>query len=241
MSTENGDGARRLAIKAAALAPDSAEAYRTLAQAHRLNFDLESSAEAYAKAVELDPASDDARRGLADMTRALGKFDEAAALYREMLGQNAENVPARTGLVLSLFDSGKQADAEAEMAKAAGNDAFEHYPDGRCGVLVRGQRASGQGGRAGVKSRRYRSAIYLDAPRPRTRPDGKGAACGSRRSSLRARQYGRFPTLDYEIASRGCEPDFIAKPSRNCGTISLWKTVWCGHGSADRSTKRCEH
>jgi Tfp pilus assembly protein PilF len=201
LSTENGDGARRLAIKAAALAPDSAQAFRTLAQAHRLNFDLEESAAAYARAVELDPTSDEARRGSADMMRALGKFDEAAAIYREMLAQNAENVPARTGLVLTLFDSGKQADAEAEMAKA-----LETTPSNI--ILMAGAAywyaAHGQADKA-VETAQKAIAVdprYIWSHIALARGlMAKGQPVEAEEALLRAREYGRFPTLDYEIAS----------------------------------------
>src|SRR4029079_451484 len=84
----------------------------------RVNFDLEESGKAFAKALELDPNSLAAKRGLAETKRALGRSDEALALYRELLEKNDGDLPARTGMILSLFDAGKRADAEAELSKS---------------------------------------------------------------------------------------------------------------------------
>ena len=85
MSIENGADTKRLAQQAIALEPTSAAAYEVLGLAHRMEFDLEGSAAAYAKLLEIDPGSLQGRRGLAEMKRSLGKADEAVALYREIL------------------------------------------------------------------------------------------------------------------------------------------------------------
>ncbi|MEP6704865.1 MAG: hypothetical protein ABJB34_08675, partial [Acidobacteriota bacterium] len=71
LSTENGSEAMRVAAKAAAIDPSSAAARRTIALAHRINFDLELSADSYAKSLELEPDSIASKRGLAEMRRAL--------------------------------------------------------------------------------------------------------------------------------------------------------------------------
>ncbi len=103
MSVENGSEARRVADLALKLDPASAAAYQTLGLASRMDFLLEDSAIAYAKALELEPESSTARRGLAEMKRAFGKSDEAVELYRQILAKDEADLPARTGLVLALF------------------------------------------------------------------------------------------------------------------------------------------
>lgn len=116
-SIENAAEAIRVAEAALKVDPNSSPAYQTIGLAHRLNFDLEASATAYRKALELDPQSLNSMQSLAEMSRALGKPEEAEKLYREMLTVAEGDVPAQTGLVLSLFDAGRRAEAETEMAK----------------------------------------------------------------------------------------------------------------------------
>jgi tetratricopeptide (TPR) repeat protein len=89
-----------------------------LGLANRVDFQLEESAAAYAKAVELDPETLQARQGLAEMDRSLGKSKDAIALYREILAKDATNLPAKTGLILAMFEAGQRADAETELAKS---------------------------------------------------------------------------------------------------------------------------
>ena len=112
LTIEDGAGAVRLANAVIASEPSSAAAYRTLGLADRMQFDLDGSAAAYAKASELDPESVDAKQGLAEMKRALGKPDEAITLYETVLAKDPDNVQARTGHVLALFDADRVSDAE---------------------------------------------------------------------------------------------------------------------------------
>jgi len=201
LGIESGADAQGLAEKAVALDPNSTKAYSTLAAADRLDFRIEDSATAYAKALELDPTSDTTRRSLADMKRALGKPDEAETLYREILAKDAANIPAQTGLVLSLFDEGKSTDAESEMAKS-----LEQNPNNM--ILLAGAAywyaAHGNGDKA----------VELAAKAVETEPRyiwshialargymAKKQPAEAERVLIKARQYGRFPTLEYELAS----------------------------------------
>lgn len=201
LGIESGADARALAEKAVGLDPTSSKAYLTLGTADRLDFRIEDSAASYAKALELDAASDTARRGLADMKRALGKPDEAAALYRDILTKDAANIPAQTGLVLSLFDDGKTADAEGEMAKS-----LEQNPNNM--ILLAGAAywyaAHGNGDKA----------VELAGKAVETEPRyiwshialargylAKKQPAEAERVLVKARQYGNFPTLEYELAS----------------------------------------
>ena len=208
ISIENGAEALRVAQAAAAADPSSEPAYRTLGIAERVNFELEESGQAFAKALELDPTSLAAKRGLAETKRALGKSDEALGLYRELLEKNDGDLPARTGMILSLFDAGKRADAETELSKS-----IEQNPSNI--ILLAGAAywyaAHGDGARAVElaqkaidKEPRYIwSHIAL----------GRGLMAQKKpveaeQALIKARQYGNFPTLEYEIASARTQAGF---------------------------------
>lgn len=201
LSVENGSEARRVAENVIKLDPNSSAAYQTLGLANRVDFKLDESAAAYAKALELEPESMTARRGLAEMKRSLGKSDEAVALYREILANDDANVPARTGLILALFDADKRADAEAEMAKSLeanpGNIMllagaaywYAAHNDGALAVTF-AQKAIDADPRF-IWSHIALARGLLSQNKP----------ADAERELLAARQYGNFPTLEYEIAS----------------------------------------
>ncbi|MGB7207225.1 MAG: tetratricopeptide repeat protein [Pyrinomonadaceae bacterium] len=201
LGIERGSDARRLAEKAIGVDPNSVIAYQTLGLAHRLNFDLEESAAAYSKALELDVSSAASKRSLAEMKRALGKPDEAAALYREIVAANYNDSAAATGLILSLFGSGKKAEAETEMARS-----LERNPQNL--NLLAGAAywyAANDSGDKAVEL--ARKAVEME---PRYIWGHIALARGlmgqrrpveAERVLVMARQYGNFPTLEYEIAS----------------------------------------
>ena len=201
LGIERGADARRLAEKAIGVDPNSVVAHQTLGLAHRLNFDLEESAAAYSKALELDVSSAASKRSLAEMKRALGKPDEAAALYREIVAANDNDSAAATGLILSLFGSGKKAEAEAEMARS-----LERNPQNL--NLLAGAAywyAANDSGEKAVEL--ARKAVEME---PRYIWGHIALARGlmsqrrpveAERVLVMARQYGNFPTLEYEIAS----------------------------------------
>lgn len=201
MSVENGAEARRVAEHAIKTAPASSPAYQTLGLASRIDFRLDESAAAYAKALELDPESLSARRGLAEMKRAVGKADEAAALYREILAKDGENVPAQTGLVLALLDGGKQSDAEAEMAKLLeanpGNVILLASAAYWYAVNKNGDKAIALAQQAITSDPRF---IWSHIALARGYLNQNKAAAAEK-TLLAARRYGNFPTLEYEIAS----------------------------------------
>jgi len=201
LATENGSEAMRVAAKAAATDPNSAAVHRTLALAHRINFDIDLSADEYAKSLELDTASIASKRGLAEMKRALGKSDEAVALYRELLEKSENDLPSRTGLILALFEAGKRTEAESELSRS-----LEKNPGNM--ILLAGAAywyaAKGFGDKAVelaekavAKEPRYvwsHIALgrgYLTQGKP----------VEAEQALIKARAYGNFPTLEYEIAS----------------------------------------
>jgi len=214
LSIEDGDQAERLARKAVALDPTLPAAFQTLGIANRLNFDLEESANAYSKALELDAASIVSRRSLAEMQRAIGKSGEAMALYREILEKNPEDNAAQTGLILALFDAEKKSEAETEMMKALARN-----PNNL--ILLTGASywyaAHNNGAKAvelaqkaiAVEPRYVWSYIALS----------RGFLQNSRftdaeRALLAARIYGRFPTLDYELATVRAAAGFYQEAAR---------------------------
>ncbi len=201
LSVEMGADARRVAENAIKLTPDSSAAFQTLGLANRIDFELEQSAVAYAKALELDPESLTARRGLAEMYRALGRSEEAAELYRQMIAKDAANLPAQTGLILALFDAEKRVEAEAAM-----NASLTSNPGNV--ILLAGAAYWYAAHREGEKAVEFGQKAI--AAEPRFIWSHLATARGqmllkkpleAERTLLKARQYGNFPTLEYEIAS----------------------------------------
>ncbi len=201
LTIENGADAKRVAQKAIALKPNSSVAYQTLGLANRIDFELEDSATAYAKALEIEPTSAEAKRGLAEMKRALGKADEAVTLYREVLASNATDIPSETGLILALFESGKRTEAEGELAKS-----LETNPGNV--MLLAGAAywyaAIGDGAKAvelaqkAIESNPRFIWSHIALARALLLQD---KAADAEKTLLAARQYGNFPTLEYELAS----------------------------------------
>jgi len=217
LSTENGAEAMRVGAKATAKDPTSAAVHRTLALAHRINFDLELSADSYAKALELEPDSSISKRGLAEMKRALGRSEEAIALYRELLTKNESDVPSRTGLVLALFDAGKQTEAEAELAKA-----LEQTP----GNLTLQAGAAYWYASKGLGDKAVELAQKAIAREPRYVWSHIALARGlisqnkpvdAEQALIKARTYGNFPTLEYELASARIAAGFFREAVEDLG------------------------
>ena len=201
LATENGGEAMRVAARAAAKDPKSAAVHRTIALAHRINFDLELAADSYAKSLELEPESVASKRGLAEMKRALGRSDEAVTLYRDLLVKNDNDLSSRTGLVLALFDAGKRTDAEAELAKS-----LERTPGNV--ILLAG--AAYWYASKGLGDKAVELAEKAIAREPRYIWSHIALARGlmsqkkpveAEQALVKARAYGNFPTLEYEIAS----------------------------------------
>lgn len=208
---ENASDAIRISQKVVAANPDTRLAYQTLGLAYRLNFDLENSSKAYATALELEPQSVTAIRNLAEMKRATGDVSGAIKLYEEILNkdvssyQNADekslsDLNARTGLILSLFDAGKVVEAELQM-----NQFLKANPNNMTllGGAAYWYAAKNDGDKA-IELAQKALAIeprytwgYIALARGLMK---KGDPLAAERTLLAARQYGNFPTLQYEIA-----------------------------------------
>ena len=201
LATENADEAKRLAARAAEIAPDSVEAQMSLGMAQRIAFHLEAAAQAYSRALELDSTSVAAKRSLADAWRGLGQTEDALKLYRELLQTNAADEAARNGLVLALFSLDNKDEAEKELATA-----LEQNPKNL--ILQIGAAywyaANGSGEKA------VELASQAVAVEPRYVWGQIALARGlilekrpleAEHALITARQYGKFPTLDYELAN----------------------------------------
>ncbi len=201
LGTESASDAKRLAERIIEIEPNSAAAYQTLGLANRINFDLEASAVAYTKALELNPGSLVSKRSLAEMKRATAKPDEAIVLYREILEKDPTDTAAQTGLVMSLFNADKKTEAESEMAKA-----FESNPNNL--FLLVGAAYWYAAHNQGAKAVELAEKAVAFEPRytwahialargliQQNRP------LEAEKTLLMARQYGNFPTLNYEIAA----------------------------------------
>lgn len=201
LNIEEAAEATRLSERAIKLAPDMASAHQALGAAHHIALRLDDAANEYARALELDPAQATARRSLADLRRASGKAEEALALYRDQLKADPADKAARAGVALALFEMGNRAEAERELEAALKDDP-------RNLLLLAGAAywyaAHTEGARALELAER---AVAIE-PRYTWAQIALGRALMAQKRPLDAervlrfaRQYGRFPTLDYELAS----------------------------------------
>jgi tetratricopeptide (TPR) repeat protein len=199
--TEQGAEATRLATQAVQLAPDLAEAHYGLGRALHISLRLDEAAAEYKRAFELDPNSKAARRSLADLNRAFGKDEEALALYRQQLDAEPADKAARTGLILSLLDLGRTDEARGELEKALQTDPRNLNLLAGAAYWFAAHNESDLALTLGYK------AVQIE-PRYTWSQVALARALVAQKKPLEAeralrfaRQYGKFPTLDYELAS----------------------------------------
>lgn len=199
LATEDSANALRLTEAAVKLDDTSAKSFETLATAQRIAFRLKDAEASMTRALQIAPDSVAAKRGLADIKRALGKYDESLALYRSVPEAEA-NTATRTGIVLSLYGAEKYSEAEAELNKLfAGNTPSVNVLTGAALFLA-------QSGNANKSLELADRAVSLE-PRfvwahiARARAlSALGRWFEAEKTLLGARQFGNFPTLDYELA-----------------------------------------
>lgn len=201
VTTEQGSEAIRLATQAVQLAPDLSEAHQGLGRALHISLRLDEAAGEYKRALELDPTSKSARRSFADLDRALGKTEEALALYRQQLEAEPNDKAARAGLIFSLLDLGRKDEARPELDKALGADPrnltllagaaywFAAHNDSEAALSFALRAVE-------IEPRYTWSQIALARALV-----GRRKPLDAERALRFARQYGKFPTLDYELAS----------------------------------------
>jgi len=198
---ENGDEVARLGEQAIKIAPDSAEAHRTLALGLHISLHIDEAAAEYKRAFDLDPNAKGARISLADLYRASGKHEEALALYKAQLTADATDKAARTGLVISLFELGRKEEANTALEEALTAEP-RNLPllTGAAYWFVAHEdldKALTYAQKAVAIEPRYtwaqialaRTLIAMKRP------------VDAERSIRFARQHGKFPTLNYELAN----------------------------------------
>ena len=201
LATEQGSEAARIAEQVIKIAPNMAGAYQALGLGLQMSLRLDEALAAYKRALELDANSTGARRSLADLNRALGKSQEALELYQQQLATEPGDKAARAGLVISLFDLGRKDEAKVELDKALAADP-------RNLALLAGvaywyaahnemSSALTFGSKAIEIEPRYVWA-YVAVARALA---AQQRPLEAERALRFAQNYGRFPTLDYELAS----------------------------------------
>jgi tetratricopeptide (TPR) repeat protein len=203
LAIEDAGEANRIAESATRLSPDSAAAHQALGAARHIALRLDEAESEYARALALDPKSAAARVALADLKRANGKTQDALTLYREQVQADPKHNSARAGLVLSLLELGSKDEAEKEL-----NSALQDKEQARNLPLLVGAaywfsahndaaRGLDLAQRAVALEPRYSWAQIALARGLVANKNPLEAERGLRF----ARQFGRFPTLDYELAS----------------------------------------
>ena len=201
MGVERGADTVRLAENAVKLAPDLAEAHRMLAVGLHISLRLDEAAAEYKKTLELDPNSKVSRGSLADLYRAAGKNEEALALYNEQLAADPKDKAARAGKVIALFELNRADEANSALQSALADEP-RNLPllSGAAYWLAahdHNEKALELALKATALEPRYTWAqialahALLGVKRP----------LDAERSLRYARQYGKFPTLTYELAS----------------------------------------
>ncbi|HET9712603.1 MAG TPA: tetratricopeptide repeat protein, partial [Pyrinomonadaceae bacterium] len=191
----------RLAEMAIKLAPDTAEAHRMMAVGLHISLRLDEAITEYKRALELDPASKASRASLADLSRATGKTEEALSLYSEQLAADPKDRIARAGKVISLLELGRTDEANSALESALADEP-------RNLTLLAGtaywfaahnnyEKALELARKAVEVERRYTWAQIALARSllAQQRP------LDAERAMRFARQYGKFPTLSYELAT----------------------------------------
>ena len=201
LGVERGADTVRLAESAVKLAPDMAEAHRMLAVGLHISLRLDEAAAEYKKTLELDPKSKVSRGSLADLYRAAGKNEEALALYNEQLAADPKDKAALAGKVIALFELHRSDEANSAL-QAALADEPRNLPllSGAAYWLAahdNSEKALEFAIKATALEPRYTWAqialarALLGVKRP----------LDAERSLRFARQYGKFPTMTYELAN----------------------------------------
>jgi tetratricopeptide (TPR) repeat protein len=203
LGIEDASEANRLAELSVQTAPELATAHQALGAARHIALRLEDAEAEYARALALDPKSTAAKLGLADLKRASGNGEAALTLYRELLEVDPKSNAARAGVVLSLLELGRKPEAEQEIDAALKNpDTARNLPllAGAAywftahNDAVRGLELAQQS--VALETRySWAQIAFARALIADRRP------LEAERVVRYARNFGRFPTLDYELAN----------------------------------------
>jgi tetratricopeptide (TPR) repeat protein len=201
LNVERGTEVVRVGEAAVKLAPDMAEAHRILALGLHISLRLDEAAAEYRRTLELDPNSKVSRGSLADLYRASGKTEEALALYNEQLAIDPKDRAARAGKVISLFELNRTEDANRELEAALGDEP-RNLPllAGSAYWLVahdNADKAMDLARKAIAVEPRYTWA-QIALVRSLL---ASNRSLDAERAMRYARQYGKFPTMNYELAT----------------------------------------
>jgi predicted Zn-dependent protease len=189
--------------RALSLDPKSDVARYALADLKRANGKPEDALALYREQLRLEKEGKAARIALANSKRAAGKNDEALALERDQAQLDQHGSPARAGVILSLLESGKKDEADTELKAALQDKDESHNLPLLAGAAywfmahndaARGLDLAQQA--TALEPRYSWSQIAL----------ARGLVANKQplqaeRGLRFARQFSRFPTLDYELAS----------------------------------------
>src|SRR5260370_36615885 len=182
--------------------PGSAPAHQALGAARHIALRLDEAESEYARALAIDPKATVDRIALADVTRSAGKGEEALALYRAQLQADSNNKSARAGLVLSLLELGKKNEADQELSKA-----LQDKEQSRNLPLLVGTAYWFVAHNDSARSLDLAQKAVAIEPRYSWAQIALARALLAERHPLEAeralrfaRQYSRFPPLDYELA-----------------------------------------
>jgi len=203
LNTENVGEANRLAELVVQQAPEMAAAHQALGAARHIDLRLEEAEKEYARAVELDPRSVNARRSLADLKRAAGRYDKALNLYQELLRGNANDRSAFAGMIVSLLETGKKEDAASAL-----DAALKDKGQSQNFALLSGAAYWFAAHNDAARALELAQAAVEIEPRYSWSQIALARALVANKRPVEAeravrfaRQFGRFPTLEYELAS----------------------------------------
>ena len=201
LGIERANDTVRVAESAVKLAPDLAEAHRILAVGLHISLRLDEAIAEYKKTLELDPSSKVSRGSLADLYRASGKTEDALALYNEQLVADPKDKAARAGKVISLLDLSRTEEANSAL-EAALSDEPRNLP------LLAGTAYWYAAHENYDKAFELSNKAVAIEPRYTWSQIALGHAMlglkrplDAERAMRFARQYGKFPTLTYELGN----------------------------------------
>jgi tetratricopeptide (TPR) repeat protein len=243
LAIEDAKEANRLAELTVQHAPEMAAAHQALGAARHIELRLDDAESEYAKAIELNPKLTAAKLSLANLKRASENNEAALALYREVLEADPKNSSARAGVVLSLLELGRQEEGVQELNAALQDPEKANNLPLLVGAaywfIARGDAPRGLdlAQRAVVIEPRYSwgQIAYARALIADKRP------LDAERTLRFARNYSRFPTLDYELAnvlaSVGLYDEAATELSRSFALkLGKIETKLAGRSAASAST-----
>ena len=201
LGVEDGDEAARVAAEAVRLAPETADSHRALALGLHLALRLDEAAAEYKRALELDPNSKKpTRRSLADLNRGAGKTEAALTLYREQLVAEPADRSARAGVVLSLLELGRADEAKKELESALANDPQNLMLLAGASYWFAAHKDPEQALEFAQKAVQLEPRYTWSQIALARALSGQRKPIEAERAMRFAGQYGKFPTLDYELA-----------------------------------------